>query len=217
VVLVGFAYPVNTRLSIDGITLLRSLPDESCDAAFFDPQYRGVLDKLAYGNEGKGRCRARCELFQMSEPVIREFIAEIARVLRPSSHLFLWIDKFHLCEGVGAWLAGTDLHIVDMITWDKARWGMGYRSRRVSEYLLVIQKDPVRAKGVWLDHSIPDVWREKVAKTHAHSKPVDLQRRLIEATTSSGGLVVDPAAGGFSVLDACAESGRVFIGTDLKK
>ena len=213
----GVEYPVNTRLTVDGRDLLAALPDCSCDAAFFDPQYRGVLDKLSYGNEGKGRGKARCELYQMTDDVIREFVAELDRVLRPSSHLFLWVDKFHLCEGVGGWLAGTELQLVDMVTWDKMRMGMGYRSRRVSEYVIILQKSPVRAKGVWTDHSIPDVWREKVSKTHPHSKPLELQRRLIEATTVAGGLVVDPAAGGFSVLDACVACGRDFIGTDLKK
>ena len=34
---------------------------------------------------------------------------------------------------------------------------MGYRTRRKSEYCLVLQKVPLRAKGVWRSHNIPDV------------------------------------------------------------
>ena len=35
----------NTELTIDGLTLLKSLESESIDLCFFDPQYRGMLDK----------------------------------------------------------------------------------------------------------------------------------------------------------------------------
>ncbi|WP_394954965.1 hypothetical protein [uncultured Helicobacter sp.] len=35
----------NTKLTIDGLTLLKSLESASIDLCFFDPQYRGVLDK----------------------------------------------------------------------------------------------------------------------------------------------------------------------------
>ena len=45
----------------DALTLLGSLPDDRAAAAFFDPQHRGVLNRLKYGNEG-ARQRARCAL-----------------------------------------------------------------------------------------------------------------------------------------------------------
>lgn len=206
---------INSRNKINGLELLQLLKDDSLKTAFFDPQYRGVLDKLNYGNEGRQRGKARHELPQMTEPTIIRFIKELDRVLTPSGHLFLWVDKFHLCQGVLDWLVDTKLNLVDMIVWNKLKIGMGYRSRRQAEYLIVLQKEPVRAKDVWLDHSIPDVWPEKVVKNHAHSKPVDLQRKLIEATTSTADYVLDPAAGGYSVLEACRQCGRNFIGGDL--
>ena len=96
--------------------------------------------------------------------------------------------------------------------------GMGYRSRRYSEHLIIIQKEPTKAKGVWTIHDIPDVWKEKIengSRNHAHSKPRELQKRLIEATTNKGDIVVDPAAGGYSVLEACQATGRYFYGCDI--
>lgn len=208
-------YPLNRRNLADGLDLLVSIPDGSVAVAFFDPQYRGVLDRLRYGNEGKTRGKARCALPQMDGDTIARFIAEIGRTLRNSGHLFLWVDKFHLCQGVHGWLAGASLSIVDMIVWDKLRIGMGYRTRRKSEYLLVLQKAPVRARACWTDHSIPDVWQERAPKTHPHSKPVELQRRLIAATTAPGDIILDPAAGGFSVFQACESLGRDFLGADI--
>jgi len=57
---------------------------------------------------------------------------------------------------------------------------------------------------------------EKVQKVHPHSKPIQLQSALINATTHEGDLVLDPASGGFSVYEACQLINRDFIGCDLK-
>lgn len=209
-------YKINTKISANGLDLLSEINDETISASFFDPQYRGVLDKLKYGNEGKARGKARCSLPQMDENTIKRFVIEIGRVLKPSGHLFLWVDKFHLCQGITSWLSDTDFNIVDLIVWDKGKMGMGYRTRRKSEYLIVLQKSPVRAKACWTDHAIPDVWAEKVKKVHPHSKPIELQRRLIMAVTKEGEAVLDPASGGFSVFEACKQIGRDFVGCDIE-
>ncbi len=205
------------RLKMDGLDFLARLPGDAIPLAFLDPQYRGVLDKLAYGNEGRGRGRARAALQQMDEEAIANFIQAIDRVLAPGGHLFLWLDKFHLCTGFAPWLGGTRLAVVDLITWDKGRMGMGYRTRRQSEYLVVLQKAPRRAKGVWTAHDIPDLWRERAERgLHAHRKPVTLQGKLIAAVSNPGDVVIDPAAGSFSVLEACQQQGRRFLGCDIE-
>lgn len=135
----------------------------------------------------------------------------------PSGHLFLWVDKFHLCQGVSDWLVDTRLEIVDMITWNKERMGMGYRSRRCSEYLLVIQAHPKKAKGAWKNHRIRDVWSEHIGldKSHTHQKPIGLQQELITAVSGEGDTIVDPAAGSFSVMESAVKANRKFLGCDI--
>ena len=81
-------FPFNFRLKMDGLTLLKSLENCSVNTAFFDPQYRGILDKLNYGNEGDRQIE-RSKLIQMSEKKIVQFIKEINRILMASGHLFL--------------------------------------------------------------------------------------------------------------------------------
>ena len=207
----------NIRLKMDGLKFLSLLPNESMPIAFLDPQYRGVLDKMNYGNEGKSREKRRCSLQQMTEKQIAKFIQEIDNVLIPSGHLFLWIDKFHLCQGFTHWLDDTNLEVVDLLIWDKDRIGMGYRTRRTSEYCVILQKKPKRAKGVWQIHTIPDVWRErKVTNGHPHQKPLELQAELIAAVSNEGDYVIDPAAGSFSVMEAAHLKNRNFIGCDLE-
>ncbi len=206
----------NTRLKMDGLQFLSHLPVESVPVAFLDPQYRGVLDKMNYGNEGKSREKRRSALMQMSEELIGKFIQGIDNVLIPSGHLFLWMDKFHLCQGFKNWFDGTQLDIVDLIVWNKDRFGMGYRSRRVSEYCVVLQKYPRKAKGVWKIHNIRDVWLERTkTREHPHQKPIGLQGELIAAVSNEGDYVIDPAAGSFSVMEAALSKGRNFLGCDL--
>ena len=206
---------LNQRHQEDGRDLLRQLPAAALSLCFFDPQYRGVLDQLQYGNEGQSRGARRSGLPQMSVEVVEHFLAEIARVLTPSGHLALWVDKFHLCTDVTRWLAAAQLQVVDLITWDKVRMGMGYRTRRQAEYLVVAQKPPKRAKGIWQRHDIRDVWAEKVVSQGVHAKPVGLQAALISAVTDPDDVVLDPAAGSYSVLTAALQEGRRFLGCDI--
>jgi site-specific DNA-methyltransferase (adenine-specific) len=147
----------------------------------------------------------------MTDEVIHSFLAEIERALVPSRYLFLWLDKHALCQATYTTPA---LQIVDLITWEKSRIGMGYRTRRKCEYLQVRQKPLIVAKATWLDQGIPDVWPER-AKGHPHAKPHELQRRLIAATTKPGEVIVDPCAGSFGVMVAAHAAGRQFLGTDL--
>lgn len=208
---------MDERQKMDGLDLLSKLNNNSIPLIFFDPQYRGILDRQAYGNEGQ-RQKGRALLPQMTNKTIHAFLTDIERVLMPSGHLMFWVDKFIVCGGVHSLMEGLSLQLVDMITWDKCRMGMGYRTRRHSEYLVIFQKQPVRAKGVWRIHDIPDIWSEKIenaGRNHTHSKPIKLQKRLIEAVTSTGDIVVDPAAGGYSVMEAALATNRHFIGCDL--
>jgi site-specific DNA-methyltransferase (adenine-specific) len=206
----------DVRNQSDGLAFLETLPPASFPLCIFDPQYRGVLDRQKYGNEG-ARQKDRARLEQMDDDLIGGFIKMIDRALIGSGHLLLWLDKYHLCTGVSSWIGRTDLETVDLIVWNKMRIGMGYRTRRTSEYLLVLQKKPLRAKGVWKAHDIPDVWNEKLKHRGGHAKPVGLQSRLIDCLTNPGDTVIDPAAGTYSVLEACKATDRRFLGCDLNE
>ena len=92
---------------------------------------------------------------------------------------------------------------------------MGYRTRRCSKYLIILQKSPKRVKGCWNSHWIRDAWNEPVDRVHPHAKPIGLTEALIRSVTSPGDLVLDPCTGSYSTLEACDASGRNFIGCDL--
>ena len=210
-------FKINYQNKCDGLLLLQKIPSATIKAVFFDPQYRGILDKLKYGNEGKKRGKLRSALPQMDNTTIHQFLVEINRILLPSGYVFLWVDKFHLVEGVKNWFQDIcSLSVVDMITWNKLKIGMGYRTRRKSEYCIIIQKAPQVAKNTWKRHDIPDVWEEHVIKNHIHAKPIELQKNLILSVTEENDFIVDPAAGGYSVLKAAQATKRNFIGGDIE-
>jgi site-specific DNA-methyltransferase (adenine-specific) len=207
------AQAVNVAQRGDALALLRSLPSGTTPLIFFDPQHRGVLDKLKFGNEG-ARQKGRARLPAMTESYIDDVCREVARVLAPSGYLMRWTDTFHLCEGDHLRIADV-IKCVDLIAWDSLRMGMGKRTRRRGDYLLVLQKPPITA-STWRDHSIPSRWPEKVDRTlHPHIKPAGLIARLIGAITQPGDLVVDPAAGSFVVMRVANQMGRDFVGCDI--
>jgi len=214
----------NKILKMDGIKLLSEVQENCIDACFFDPQYRQVLEKMKYGNEG-ARQKGRVLLKQMPEDIILKFLAGITLSLKPSGHLFLWIDKFILCEGNHTiWFEeinwnGLEMNLVDMISWNKGLMGMGYRSRRMNEHLLIYQKTPKTTKN-WTDKSIPDDYSERIPSPrtkglHPHRKPIGLTTRLINAVVPKDGIVLDPCAGSFSTFISAKNAGRDFIGCDL--
>jgi site-specific DNA-methyltransferase (adenine-specific) len=206
---------LNVAQQGDALELLQSLPEACSPLVFFDPQYRGVLDKLAYGNEG-ARQKGRAKLPAMSDTYIDACCRQAACVLRPSGYLMLWADAFNLCQAHHLRIADV-LSCVDLIAWDKGgNFGNGPRSRRRGSYLLVLQKPPIVAKKTWTDHAIADRWTEQIdRRLHAHIKPIGLIERLIGAATKPGDLVIDPAAGSFVVMHAARALERDFIGCDL--
>ena len=158
-------------------------------------------------------CAARCRQCRI---LTSNSVAATSRVLRPHGYMFLWVDAFRLCRGDHLHVADV-LPCVDLIAWENGRFGMGYRSRRCGEYLLILQKPPIAAKTTWRDHGIDrDRWVEKVdTRIHPHIKPAGLIRRLIAAITAPGDLIIDPAAGSFLVMYVAHELGRRFRSCDL--
>jgi site-specific DNA-methyltransferase (adenine-specific) len=153
----------------------------------------------------------------MSEDDIGIMLSHLWCCLKPRGYLFMWVDKYHVAEGT---FKQDNFPIVDLITWGKLtgtgkmQIGMGYRSRRSCEYLLVKQKPP-KGVGLWSDRSIRDMWHEAPSSDFPHAKPLELTRRLIQAVTSPGDFVLDPCAGSYTTLRACRLANRQFIGGDL--
>ncbi|HEX9596604.1 MAG TPA: hypothetical protein VF982_06965, partial [Anaerolineales bacterium] len=53
---------LDQRQRMDGLSLLAKVQTETIPLVFFDPQYRTILDRQKYGNEGKNRGKERASL-----------------------------------------------------------------------------------------------------------------------------------------------------------
>jgi site-specific DNA-methyltransferase (adenine-specific) len=187
-------YHRNVAQRSDAFEVLQSLPSDCTPLAFFDPQHRDTLDRLADSNEG-ARQKGRAQRPAMSSDYIDACGREMARILRPGGYLQVWAETFQLCEADHLRIADV-LKCVDLIAWDNHRPSNGYRSRPRGDYLLILQKPPLRAKATWRDHGILSRWSEMVKR-------------------DPGDLIIDPAAGSFVVLRAALALGREFIGCDI--
>ena len=179
----------------DCLELLRSLSEACSPLVFLDPQYRGVMDKLKYGNEGS-RQKGRFLLPPMTGEYIDRCSREAVRVLRPSGYLLRWTDEFHLCEADHLRIKDV-IRCVGVIAWDNLRPGNGNRARHRGTYLLILQKEPCKAKATWRDRGIPDRWVERIIhpqSQHPHRKPIGLISQLIRALSKPGDL--DRRSGG---------------------
>jgi hypothetical protein len=90
--------------------------------AFFDPQHRGILDKLKFGNES-ARQKGRAMLPAMTDEYIDACCRECARLSTASGYLMRWIDTFGLCEAHHHRIAEC-YKCVDLIAWDNLRSGV---------------------------------------------------------------------------------------------
>ncbi len=179
-----------------------------------EPAIKAVINVVTGAQTGQVTDEELEECENTLDQLIADFLWEIERILMPSGHMMMWVDKYILAGGCRlSWQS--KFETVDFIIWNKLKIGMGYRSRRCSEFLVIYQKPPVRAKGVWQIHDIPDVWPERMDKSHPHAKPIGLMERLIRAVTNEGDIIVDPAAGGYNVLHATQKTSRRFIGCDI--
>jgi site-specific DNA-methyltransferase (adenine-specific) len=118
---------INVPRQGDALELLCSFPDACTPLVFFDPQHRGVLDHLQFGNEG-ARQRGRASLPPMTEDYIDRVCLEIVRALKPGGYLMRWVDPFGLCEAQHLRIANA-IKAVDEISWNNMGFGMGKRTR----------------------------------------------------------------------------------------
>jgi site-specific DNA-methyltransferase (adenine-specific) len=214
-------FDLDARNVGDALALLRAVPTEFTKLVFWDPQYRQLLDKQRFGNEGRNRGQRRKKLPAMSQEYITSCGAEIGRIMVPSGYCCRWVDEFQLLNGLFK-IGG--LEHVGVVHWNNGRPGMGKRIRPTGGSVVLLQKPPigVRAKALAVRWKtlpmIRGVHFEKIPfpkAAHPHRKPIGLIAEIVLAATELGDIIIDPAAGSFVTLAAAVGCGRHFLGTDI--
>jgi DNA modification methylase len=108
--------------------------------------------------------------------------------------------------------------ILAALVWDKGGIGMGATWRHSHEFIIAARW----AESEWFGGAArSDVLRVRPVpspnRNHPVDKPIGLLCQLIEPTTRSNGVILDPFIGGGSTLDAARQLGRRAIGIEVEE
>lgn len=193
--------------------LLASMPDGSAGMALTDPPY-GIGYR---SNRRKDGAHRRPIAGDGDLGAVRAASRQLYRVLKPDSALFMFADRDRQGE-VAEILRRVGFRIKNRIVWDKGnhtagdcRGAFGFRY----EIIILAVKGRPLIRGKRHD----DIWRfPRVAGQklmHQNEKPVALLAQAIESMSDPGDLVLDPFMGSGSCGEACALTGRRFLGCEL--
>lgn len=198
----------------DAVAWLRSLPAESVDLVITDPPYESLEKHRAIGTttrlkHSKASSNDWFSIFPNQR--FPELFAELHRVLRKHTHLYLFCDPETmfvakpLAEAAG-------FKFWKPLVWDKVRIGMGYHYRARYECILFFEK----GKRKLNDLGIADIIQApRISGGYPAEKPPSVSEVLVKQSTELGQLVIDPFMGSGSVGVAALASGRSFYGNDL--
>ena len=139
-----------------------------------------------------------------------ELFAELYRVLKKNTHLYLFCDHqtAFVVKPIGE---AAGFRFWKPLIWDKRKIGMGYHYRARYEMILFFEKGKRRLN----DLSIPDILEaDRIFRGYPTEKPVAVSRILVSQSSEPGELVVDPFVGSGSTGVAALELGRNFLGND---
>lgn len=223
------AKPPLTIYHGDAISVLRSLPRGSVDAAVFDPPYPTISGGSNADRSGKWQrpsgilTKNDGKIFDHNSITPDEYLPEVYRVLRDDAHLYLMTNVLNLVQKdiLGAVKrAGFQVH--NLLVWRKNnatpnRWYM-----KDLEYTIFARKGKAFSINNLGTRSSGDVFPHPLdwdnvphPKSHPTEKPVNLMATYIQNSTQEGEIVLDPFMGTGATGVAAEKLGRGFIGIEM--
>lgn len=198
----------------DAVEWLRALCADSVDLAITDPPYESLEKHRAIGTttrlkHSKSSSNDWFTIFPNAR--FPELFAELYRVLRRGSHLYLFCDAetMFIAKPLGE---AAGFKFWKPIVWDKKTIGMGYHYRARHEFVLFFEK----GKRKLNDLGVADVIEvPRIRNGYPTEKPVELADILVRQSSSDGELVIDPFVGAGSTGVAALQNGRRFLGADV--
>lgn len=206
---------VNKIHCADCLTLMKDFPDNFVDLVLTDPPYgSGGRDGAVHLNNPKikGNRISTDTLIWF----VRQYSAILYRITKSHSHCYVFSDwrKYRIVEIA---YESTGWECRSLIVWNKGN-GMGEYWRSTHEFILFFTKQKPRKlqRGDCLNVLSDKPIRGK-RKLHPVEKPVELQRKLITASSIPDEIVLDPFCGSGSFKEACIVEGRRYIGIDVSE
>jgi site-specific DNA-methyltransferase (adenine-specific) len=147
--------------------------------------------------------------------LMRECALEWNRILKPGSHIFVFIDH-RMMAHLSAAIEAADLLYRGVLVWDKTYFGMGSHFRNQHEFILHFSKsNPTKP----LVRNVANVLSFKPIRNGVHltQKPVGLLQKLLSVVAPPGSHVVDCFNGSGSSGVASLLSGCVYTGIEREE
>lgn len=201
----------NTLINGDALTVLRQMEAESVNFIITDPPY-GV----DFQSGRVEKARRKDKIANDKSPFIW-WLYDAFRVLTVGGGL-LCFSRWDVQQVFIDAMKIAGFSVKSVIVWDRVVHGMGdSKSTFAPRYDTCIFA--VKGSYAFPNGRPADVIQSQRINgadlRHPNEKPLDLMRRLIEATTKPNDLILDPFAGSGTTLVAALQSGRRYIGVEL--
>ena len=201
---------------IDAVEWLQTLPAKSIDLIVTDPPYESLEKHRAIGTttrlkQSKSSSNDWFSIFPNNR--FPELFAELFRVMKQNSHLYLFCDPETMFVAKPSGEAA-GFKFWKPIIWDKKRIGMGYHYRARYECILFFEKGKRKLNNLGISDIIEC---PRIHNGYPTEKPTAVSQVLIEQSSSSRDLIADPFMGSGSVGVAACKLRRSFIGNDISQ
>lgn len=206
-----------TVLHGDAIDVMRTYPDAHFDGLVMDPPY------TAAGGSTNGRSGGHSADTQFFAYWLRDIMAEIRRVVKPTACGFVFCDwrtvglVAECMTPPGNRQTAPAWSVSQALVWDRESIGLGAPFRNAYEMIAFARGPEWRST---LPKDIPTVIRHRYPygrhEHHGAEKPVGLCERLLQWCLPEGGRVLDPFAGSGTVGVACARLGEAWRYTGIE-
>lgn len=221
---------INEIYNEDCMETMKNIEDNSIDLVLTDCPYKiisGGCTKRSFKGETSGVLTHRHtekrtdwvsdvrsgKMFKHNEILFSEWLPECYRLLKNSAHCYIMVNNRNLSDLQNN-AEKSGFIFQNLLIWDKGnvtpnRWYMqGY------ECILMLRKGRAKNINSLGSSNIIRIPNIKGNKTHPTEKPVSLMRFLIENSTKTNEIVLDPFLGSGATVIACKESGRQYVGIE---
>ena len=191
----------NTIICEDALLELKKFPDESIDLVLTDPPYGTKTNQ-------------RGDSFMIGEfsNILPLVLPEIYRVLKPNGAFYCFTSWTQMSE----WLLRFQQYfkLQNLLIWDKKRHS-GCYSPSSWQFTWEGIFFGIKGKRKIRKYQKDVLISEEKGKRIAMQKPVDIVKKLIEASSDEGMVILDPFIGSGTTAVACKQLKRNFIGIEI--
>ncbi len=172
----------------------------------------GIFDSYTNSQENINNIKSG-KIFNNNDIKINEYIVEVYRVLKNSSHCYIFSNWSNLNEIITE-TEKVGFKLQNVLVWEKDNKVCNKYYMNQTEFILFFRKGNsknINNMGTSNILKIPNVKN----KLHPTEKPIELMKILIENSSNKNDIVLDCFAGSGSTGVACLETGRKFIGIEI--